>query len=237
MASTIQLQGTINWAQSFVDFTTLNIGTANEPALTNANTVLQTILGPPFKWNFNRAMSTNFTTAVGTQDYLVPIGNYGYLEAASVKDASNKVFAIKEIKNELTLGSETGRPQSMAAQLDNNAGTITFRVLPVPDAVYTITPYYQMGASLFTALTGTWAPIPDRYSYIYNYGFLALTMAYDDDIRFPMFNQKFIAHLLGAQQGLSETERNMFLETWNLMTRQQQLVGMKDQQGRQALGT
>ena len=52
-----------------------------------------------------------------------------------------------------------------------------------------------------------------------------------------MFNQKFVAHLLGTQQGLTETERNLFIDTWNLITRQEALMGIKTQQGRQALGT
>ena len=235
MPSTVTLQSTVNWAQAFVDFESLNIGSGNEPAITNANIVLSTILGPPFKWSFNRAVASAITTVVGTQDYALSISAFGFLEGASAAFAGN-TFAIKEIKNELTVGTEQGRPQSMAPQLDNNAGSITFRFLPVPDAIYTITPYYQQSPTLFTALSGTWAPIPDKFMYIYSYGFLALTMAYSDDARFPIFNQKFVAHLLGAQQGLTETERNMFLNSWNLITRQEGLVSLKDQQGRAALG-
>lgn len=239
MASTVELQATINWASSFVDFTSLNIGSggsSNEPAITNANIILQTILGPPFKWNWNRA-TVSITTAAGTQDYATSAATFGFLEGASAT-ISGSSFALKEIKQDLTVGTESGRPQSIAPQIDDNAGNITFRFLPVPDAIYTVVPYFQKRIpGLFTSLSGTWAPIPDQFQYLYSYGFLALAMAYDDDARFPVFNQKFIAHLLGAQQGLSETERNMFLDTWNLITRQEQLSGLKAQQGRQALGT
>jgi hypothetical protein len=237
LPSTIQLQQTVNWSSAYVNFEELNIGSGNEPAFTNANTILQTILGPPFKWSWNRA-STTFPTVVGQQDYPISVPTFGFLEGASVTLSGN-TFAIKEIKQELTVGSEPGRPESIAAQLDNNAGTITFRFLPVPDQIYTVSPYFQQAMpALFTSLTQTWTPVPDlRFSYIYNWGFLALSMAYSDDQRFPIFNQKFVAHLLGAQGGLTETEKTMFLDSWNLVTRQEQLVGIKAQQARQAMGT
>jgi hypothetical protein len=236
MASTIQLQSTVNWASSFINFEVPTVGASNEPTITNANTVLQTILGPPFKWNWNRATVT-VTTVGGTQDYATSAATFGFIESAGAALGSN-TFAIKEIKQELSIGQEQGRPQSIAAQIDDNAGNITFRFLPVPDGIYTVTVTFQKKIpALFAALSTFWAPIPDQYSYIYNYGFLALTMAYDDDPRFPLFNQKFVAHLLGTQQGLTETERNLFIDTWNLITRQEALMGIKTQQGRQALGT
>lgn len=234
MSSTITVQETVNWAQGFVDFESLTIASGNEPTITNANVILQSIIGPPFKWNWNRG-SVSFSTTSGTQDYATAVSNFGFLEGGSVT-LSGSSFAFKEVKQELTSGTELGRPQSIAPQLDDNAGNITFRFLPVPDATYTVVPYFQKSAALISSLSSTWAPIPDKFQYLYSWGFLALTAAYADDDKFPMYNQKFIAHLLGAQQGLSETERNMFLETWNIITRQEALVQLKAQQGRQALG-
>jgi hypothetical protein len=236
LSSTIQLQNTVNWASTFIEFEVPTLGTANEPSITSANTVMQTILGPPFKWSFNRA-TVPFTTTGGNQDTKVAVSNFGFIESASAT-SGNTTFAFKEVKQELTIGTEPARPQSIAAQFDDNAGNITFRCLPVPDKAYVVTVTYQQAPpALFSALSTTWTPIPDKYSYIYNYGFLALTMAYDDDPRFPLFNQKFVAHLLGTQQGLTETERNLFIDTWNLIARQEALMGIKTQQGRQALGT
>lgn len=236
MASTIQLQSTVTWASAFIDYELPTVGSGNEPSITNANTVLQTILGPPFRWNWNRA-TANVTTAAGTQDYPTATSTFGFIESASAT-LSGTTFAIKEVKQDLTIGTEQGRPQSIATQIDDNAGNITFRFLPVPDAIYTVNVTFQKKIpALFASLATAWAPIPDQYSYIYNYGFLALTLAYDDDPRFPLFNQKFVAHLLGTQQGLTETERNLFIDTWNLITRQEYLMGVKTQQGRQALGT
>jgi hypothetical protein len=238
MASTIQLQTTINWSSSYVNYEELNIATSNEPAISNANTILQTIVGPPFKWNWNRTYPGfgTITCVPGTQDYPLSISTFGFLEGATAT-LSGSSFAIKEIKQELTVGTEPGRPQSIAPQFDNNSGTITFRFLPVPDQAYSVVPYGQNSPPLFTTLAQTWAPIPDKFEYLYNWGFLALSMAYTQDERFPIFNQKFVAHLLGAQQGLSETERNMFLDSWNILTSQNSLAAIKQNQGRQALGT
>lgn len=234
MPSTIQLQTTVNWASAFVNFEQLNLGSGNEPAISNANIILSTLYGPPFKWNWNRVPVGPITCIAGTQDYLVSISNFGFLEAASAA-ISGTSFAIPEIKQELTVGAELGRPKSIAAQMDNNSGSVTFRFLPVPDQAYSVTPYIQQSPTLFSALATVW-PVPDKFEYIYSYGFLALSMAYANDDRFQVFNQKFVGHLLGAQQGLTETERNLFLDTWNLIARQEQLVGMKAQQGRAGLG-
>jgi hypothetical protein len=171
----------------------------------------------------------------GTQDYPTSCATFGFLEGASATRNST-TFAIPQIKQELTVGTEPGRPQSIAPQIDNNAGQITFRFLPVPDNAYGVVAYFQNSPPLFTSLSQTWAPIPDKFEYLYNWGFLALSMAYSQDERFQIFNQKFVAHLLGAQQGLSETERNMFLDSWNILTNQNTLAAIKTQQGRQALG-
>ena len=240
MASTVTAQNTVDWAKGYVDFESQIIGTGSEPAITNANIILQTILGPPFKWNWNRS-TVSVTTIVGTQDYATAASTFGFIESASAA-LSTTIFAIDEIKQDLSIGSTIaaalGRPKSIAPQIDDNAGNITFRFLPVPDQIYTVTVGFQKKIpALISALSTTWAPIPDQYEYIYSYGFLALTMAYSDDPRFPIFNQKFVDHLLGTQQGLTETERNLFIDTWNLIARQETLMGIKTQQGRAALGT
>src|ERR1035437_9856421 len=117
MASTIQLQSTVNWASSFIDFKVPTIGANNEPAITSANVVMQTILGPPFRWNWNRN-NVVFPTVVGTQDYAITVGidgaivTFGFIESASATIAGT-TFAIKEVKQDLTIGTEQGRPQSI----------------------------------------------------------------------------------------------------------------------------
>jgi hypothetical protein len=59
---------------------------------------------------------------------------------------------------------------------------------------------------------------------------------YNDDPRWQMANQKFTGALLGAQQGLTETERNIFLNNWESVSGQQAQNAIKMQQGNQARG-
>lgn len=84
MAATKTLQDSINWVRPFLNWANLTIGTNNEPAMTSANQTLQTIVGPPFVWPWNR-YNTFFLTSVGVQDYSTAISNFGYLESASIE--------------------------------------------------------------------------------------------------------------------------------------------------------
>lgn len=308
MASTITLQGSINWAQCFGKFKPLTIGASNEPALTCANILLTTILGGPFKWPWNRN-TVSFLAAQGVQDNSVAVTDFGFIETASFISAASitntaltsnvatytapntfkvgdtatvigttngagvfnvtlqpiiaatpasfsialvnaniasaadtgtatagNVIEVTEIRNRLGTGKEQGPPATIAAQMDDNAGHITFRTLPAPDGVYQINVIYQKKPALLTAPTSTWAPIPDQYSQIYQWGFLALMAAFWEDPRYPMFNQKFVAGLLSAAEGLSEEEVNTFLLGWQDAANMASVAAMKHQQGIQGRG-
>src|SRR5271170_5456756 len=65
---TIQLKATLEWAKRYIANRDATIGNGVEPAITNANLILQTILGPPFRWRWNRVI-TGFYTQAGVQDY------------------------------------------------------------------------------------------------------------------------------------------------------------------------
>lgn len=84
MAATKTLQNSIDWMKPFLNWADLTIGVNNEPAQTSANQSLQTIVGPPFVWPWNRSYSS-FLTVAGQQDYNVYIPTFGYLESATVE--------------------------------------------------------------------------------------------------------------------------------------------------------
>lgn len=212
MASTNTLQGSVNWASSYLRFAPLTIGTGNEPAISAANLVMQTILGPPFCWRWNRAEATLSTIA---QDTPKALSTFGFLEEASYTDTTGLTKQIEvrtRLANAAGAGAETGVPQRVAAQLDDNAGNITFRLLPQPDATYTINLIYQKKAPIFAALATTWAPLPDEFSYIYNQGFLAFMLLYWDNPRWAVVLPRFLNSLVGASEGLDETQKAIFLE-------------------------
>ncbi len=305
MANTITLGGSINWSKAYNGYKPLTVGTASEPAVSSANIIIQTVLGPPFSWNWNRSSAT-LTTVAGTQDYATAAASFGFIEKASYKipsapitntsltagvatytannsfktgdlvtvtglansplvyNVTNQAIATAtattftvlinnanigsgadtgtaivgtttEITGTVTVlgtGSELGSPNRISPQVDDNAGNITFRLMPAPDRVYTVEVIFQKRIpALVAATTDTWAPIPDHYSYIYQWGFLALMLAYNQDMRWTQANQKFVGNLLGAAEGLSEEQRDIFQAAWLGSITEQQALGMKTQQG------
>jgi hypothetical protein len=84
MGATRSLTDSINWVKPFINWASVTIGINSEPAVTSANQTLQTIVGPPFIWPWNRSY-TSFITSIGQQDYNTSIADFGYLEAASIE--------------------------------------------------------------------------------------------------------------------------------------------------------
>lgn len=240
MASTITLANTVNWAAPHIRYAPLAISTNSyEPAVTIANVVKQTILNAPFTWRWNRGTAT-FNTVANTQDYSVAVSDFGFVETASVlanQSPPAPTYEVIQYRNILGQGgTDTSRPTSIAAQLDDNAGNITFRLLPVPDAVYTVNITYQKKATLFpfTGTTSTWAPIPDEYQFVYQQGFLAMTFLYWDDPRWQVEVPRFLSSLVGISEGLDDTQKNIFLQNWiinNVNTLQPQVRATIRQQG------
>jgi hypothetical protein len=313
MATTLTVQNTINYAQAYNQWRSLNIGTANEPAITIANLLLQTIISPPFSWNWNRS-SVSFLTTIGQQDYVTLAATFGFIEKASwvpacsittalatgttavytsatplgpafvigalvtivgctsnffnlvqvpILSVTSNTFTvalvhaafgpetettavatngskteISQVLNVLGDGNELGAPSNIAPQIDDNAGNITFRLLPLPSQVYQITVIFQKRIpSLITTLSNTWAPIPDHYSVLYDWGFTAMMLAYSGNPMWQQFNSKFVAALLGMAEGLSEDQKNIFQTAWLASITEQSLMGMKAQQGTAGRGT
>jgi hypothetical protein len=217
MASTLNLQASLAWCSPHLGYLPLTIG-GLEPALSNANIVKQTILGPPFCWRWNRA-TVDFTCTAHTQDYVSAASYFGFIEKAWVENPAATEIKELLIENALSATKEEARIKFLAAQSDDNAGNITFRTMPISAELSSVFVLYQKKPSIMTSLASLWDPIPDELSYIYNWGFLALCSMLNDDPRFQIFNQKFIAHLLGAQQGLDEMKRQIFLGNWLEITK------------------
>jgi hypothetical protein len=312
--STTKILQTMEWAKKLNFGRSSALGNFIEPAITSANIILQTILGPPFEWwwnnqtlslitnpnttpatitntvlnanvatyttqaahNFNAGQlvivigstngagvfnvmnaiiasvpsATTFTVAIqsgnvgsavdtGTatvnpQDYAVAASQFGRIENASVQTLGASANWMQlEVKNSLALDSTLGRPRFIAPHNQDQLGNVTFRIMPAPDKAYPVSVHIQQAAQLISSVNSSWAPLPDFMGYIYNWGFLAMMYMFADDPRFATANQKFIAHLLSAAEGLDEQQKNIFLNNWNntTATRQQRM-----QQGIQATG-
>lgn len=86
MAASVTVNQTIAYTQAYLNWANLTIGTNNEPAMTAANIALQTIVGPPFVWPWNRT-TVNFLASQAVQDYNVALANFGFLESATLQMA------------------------------------------------------------------------------------------------------------------------------------------------------
>ena len=219
MASTIQLQRTINRSSQFIRLAPLTFtsNTANDPAFSNADWVMQTILAPPFAWRWNRNSTATptfptFVTIAGVTDYAISLSNFGWIEKAVGYDVANGGRAF-ELQVGLVSGGESlqNEPARIAAQYDDGSGNITFRLFPPPDKVYNIVVEYQKCATQFSVATQTWAPIPDWMSYIYNSGFDAKSYEYVNDPRFGSAMQLFYTQLASVAEGLDSTQKNLWL--------------------------
>lgn len=301
-SSSITLLQTMEWAKKFNFQRSSAIGNFLEPAVTSANTVLQTIVGAPFAWRWNRNI-IGFVTATGQQDYTLfnylpstaiklgwftvddagncqkcttagstggstptwnhtpagttadgsavwtnmglvnaeANGSYGFswIENVSVQDTIQGTLSWMQMstKIDLALDSASGRPRYISAQIDDGLGNITFRLMSVPDKAYPVSITIQQKPQLFTKTGQTWAPIPDEYSHIYNWGFLSMMWLFADDPRFQVANGKFIAGLLASHGGLTETQLNIFLNNWEATTGQPVSKQIRQQQAIQGSGS
>ena len=216
MATTITINNSLQWlAGLIVQRPTTGIGgVTGEPALTSANKIIATILAPPFAWSWNRkVLPAAITTAIGTQDYPISLSDFGWLEKATgnASTASPQSFELEVYGN---IGTDTtqARPRIITVHIDDNAGNITFRLFPVPDAVYTITLTYQKAPVLASTISSNWAPIPDKLSFLYEQGLLAHMQGIYSIPAFLQGMQFFFRQLIGAAEGLTETQRAIFLE-------------------------
>lgn len=222
----------------FIGYQPVNISNG-EPAITAANLTKQVMLGAPFKWPFNRGefdVQMDPTQTSWPQDYyLDTILDYGYMEQIWLTDPEGNVKEI-EVRKSLAGESTIKRPGSASIQLQDEDGIPTLRLNAMPDVAYNIDGFYQRAPALMSSLAGTWAPFPDNLSYIYDWGFLGFVSLLTKDARAPFFLGKFTSHLLGAQDGLTALQRNIFIGNFLDLASQQGREQLDTQQGAQAKG-
>lgn len=310
----LNLQNSINWALPYVQGSPLSAWTAGEPAVSVATLIRNSLLSPPLAWPWNRKEDSSTSTVAGTQDYVIPIVDFGFAEKVSLTDVNGNVYELKDIYNNLPLSATTStinarsRPMAVSILIVTPGTSIKIRFMQVPDQIYTINVTYQAAPVPFTqntltaagsasagntAYTGTfttslfptgqsamilgfinavnngtftivsctsttltvanpsgvtettpafainvsWSPIPDYYSDIYNWLFLSESFSADDDpARAQIYRQRGVAAFLAKAEGLTEMQKNAFIQQWLNYTRETQQTGLRLQQGSQARG-
>jgi hypothetical protein len=322
----------INWAKRLNFNHNPVIGNSLEPALTSANIVLQTILGPPFFWwwnveelSFNCSLTppsatsstanvsatglltvtgannlgvgalllvgaftgtlaplngslisvqsvigtfpnyTGFTaqinsgaltaditagtfTGTTTQDYVIApptgynmtggstVGWFSHIEHSSVYDITNVAspnWMELTVKNNLSLNSSLGRATFISPESEDANGNVTFRVMPSPNKAYPITIHVALTPPTITSINQTWGPLPDYLQCVYDLGFLGWMLAFNDDPRAQMYNSQFKAALLARQDGISQEERDIFLNNWDMLTGRQTMTAQQGMKARE----
>jgi hypothetical protein len=184
-------------------------------------------------------------TSTTTQDYVVAppagynstggatTGWFSHIEHASVYDTTSTPPKWIEltVKDNLSLNTSQGRSTFISPESEDANGNMTFRLMPAPNKNSPVSIHTQLTPPQVTSINQTWAPLPDYLQNVYSLGFLGWMMAFNDDPRAPMYNSQFKAALLARQSGISEEDRNIFLNNWDMLTGDQQ---MKRQQGNQA---
>jgi hypothetical protein len=221
----------------FLGYQPVNVSNG-EPALTAANMTKQTMLGAPFAWPWNRG---TFTIQIPNedeygnpirplQDYSLQLTQFGFLEKAWLINSKGQTKEIK-VQNVLAEESSIQRPQSISTQSIGDDDYVVFRLNAIPDDAYVLNGVFQKAPYWMSSLASSWTPIPDHLSYIYDWGFLSYVAMLTKDARFPVFSAKFIGHLLGAQDGLSAMQRNIFLGNWLDVIAEPQRTQQSTQQG------
>jgi hypothetical protein len=213
MASILSIQNAISYARPLIKQQDVFINNL-EPAITAANDVLGRMLGPPMIWRSNRG---NFSIPItpSATDYAIALNTLGRIETQWLQDSAQNVFELTGMQTlAVPTSSNQARPTIVAPVYDNNAGQVTFRFNAWPDKDYTAFFDYQLKAPLLAAPGSSFAPVPDEFGYIFNKGFLAEVMFLVNDARWPIVANEFASALLGAQDGLSEQAKAIFLGDW-----------------------
>ena len=183
------------------------------------------------------------STVAGTQDYTIPLKDFGFLEKVSLTDSTGAVWPINDIYNTGVLGiadatiNKQGRPNAVSVNSVTYGTNLKLRFMGCPDQAYLITLTYQklvVPMTTLTGATGTWV-IPDQYQDIYNFLFLAEAMSVVDDAREVTYRRQGIAALLSKAEGLNDMQRNVFLDQyWMRQGRPDAAGPLKVQQSAQA---
>ena len=169
------------------------------------------------KWLNNGSVDTTGTVS----SFL----NFGWLEKAVAIDVNGNSRELT-IQLNVSKNQTQNQPFIISPVIDNGSGSVIFRIQPPPEQNYTVYLTYQKSAPNFSALGDTWAPIPDYMSYLYNQAFLAKSYEYLSDERWAPATQMFVKFLVAANEGLDESQINIFLnERMNTARQSQDTLG------------
>lgn len=217
MGVTLSVQASMTYVQSLIDNQRLNVNNM-EPGVTMANTVLGTMMGPPFTWRQNRSNLAFPISTVGGSDYTRFVPTMGVIETQWLIDSGENILELNGA-TALAQVSFQRTPTLIAPQYDDNQGNITFRLNSVPDANYIVFLDYQNAAPLITSPADAFLPLSDYFGYLFNKGMLSEGALLVNDSRFSIWRSEWIAQCLATQDGLDAQAKDMFYNQFMNTTR------------------
>lgn len=150
-----------------------------------------TILTTPTTTSLTFTHITSGTTTSGAPG----ITNWGWLQSASMREVNStapvpRIWQLETV-NGLTPISYSTQPSKICVVQDNGDGTLKLRFDYVCGTTIMATNLvYQTKPALKTALSDTWAPFPDQYSFVFQQAFLARAYRYVNSPRSEVEVQK-----------------------------------------------
>lgn len=214
---TLTVQDGVTFCRAYIKQQSLSVNN-QQPGLGIAQIILNIMLGPPFVWRFNRFnLEIPISTATGT-DYMVAAPLLGHIETQWLLDATGKLYELNGAVSLARVGMSK-LPTKVALQYDDNQGNVTFRFNSVPDKSYTANFDYQQVPPTITGYAQPLGTVPDNFAHIFYTGMLAWAGMLVNDARFPIWEKRFIADLIGAQDGLDDQAKIIFMGEWLEFTR------------------
>lgn len=214
---TLTVQDGITFSRAYIKQQTLSVNN-QQPGLGIAQIILNIMLGPPFVWRFNRFSFEFPINTTGGTDYVISVPGLGHIETQWMIDDQGK---FHELSGAISL-AKTGmqkQPTKVAPQYDDNLGNITFRFNSIPDRNYTAYFDYQQKPPLITGYGQPLGTMSDEFVHIFYTGMLAWAAMLVNDARFPIWEKRFIADLIAAQDGLDDQAKIIFMGEWLEFTR------------------
>lgn len=121
------------------------------------------------------------------------ITDFGWLASGTMIELNNTSSPpnIRQLyaRRELHPWSKVANPEQVCVLKDNGDGTIKIRFYQVPGTTtWIVNLVYQAKAPLKVALTDTWAPIPDEFSFVYRQALLYTMYRY---LNSPMADNEY----------------------------------------------
>ena len=201
------------------------IGVASTQKRPDGICVLTRVPGGVCKFRFIQVPDAVYTVTLTYQKLSAIMGPF-IISSVANASGGNTVYSGVFDTYALAVGSSV-----TITNFSNSANNGTFTVGAVTATSLTV----NNPSGVAVTATGyvsnlSWAPLPDNYNSVYNALFLGEAFALVGDPRAQIYRQRGVAGLLAKSEGLSDTQKNAFMQQWMQRGYEQQAGSLRIQQ-------